>query len=61
LKFTFFYFLTFWKIRDVKETPPPIGPKGTGQCPPAPKNSTQEVEDKPSHLTIEEWAVFNIV
>ena len=33
----------------------PSGPMGTGQCPPAPKKPTEEVEDKPAHLTIEEW------
>ena len=35
------------------ETPPPTGQMGTRQCPPAP---TDEADDKPAHLTTEEWA-----
>ena len=42
------------------ETTPPSGPKGTGQCPPAPKKPIVEVEDKPAHVTIEEWAAYKI-
>jgi len=42
------------------ETPPPSDPKGTGQCPPAPKKPTEQDEGKPNHLTTEEWAAFNI-
>jgi len=42
------------------ETPPPSGPKGIGQCPPAPKKPTVEDEDKPAHLTTEQWAAYQI-
>ena len=38
------------------ETLPPTSQMGTGQCPPAPKKPTDEADDKPAHLTIEEWA-----
>jgi hypothetical protein len=38
---------------------PPLS-KGKGQCPPAPNKPTEEEGDKPAHLTMEEWAAFNI-
>jgi hypothetical protein len=44
-----------------KETPPPSGPKGTGQCPPAPKKQTDIYPVKPAHLATEQWATYNIV
>ena len=40
--------------------PPSSGPTGTRQCPPMPKKPLAQDEDKPAHLTIEEWAAFNI-
>ena len=40
--------------------PPSSGPTGTRQCPPVPKKPLAQDEDKPAHLTIEEWAAFNI-
>ena len=42
------------------DTPPPSGPKGTKQCPTVPKKHTVEDEDKPSHLTTEQWAAYQI-
>ena len=42
------------------DTPPPSGPKGTEQCPPTPKKHTVEDEDKPPHLTTEQWAAYQI-
>ena len=40
------------------ETWPPS--KGTGQCPPAWKKPTKEVDDKPAHLATEQWAAYKI-
>jgi hypothetical protein len=31
-----------------------------GKCPLTPKKPTEEEKDKPAHLTMEEWAAFNI-
>ena len=42
------------------DTPPPSGPKGTEQCPAAPKKHTVEDEGKPPHLTTEQWAAYQI-
>jgi len=42
------------------ETPPPSGEMCTKQCPLAPKMPTEEVDNKLAHITIEEWATFNI-
>ena len=43
------------------EKPPPSGPYGSRQCPIAPKKPTEEFDDKPAHVTTEEWTAFNRV
>ena len=43
-----------------KETTPPKSPKGSGQCPPAPKKQCDIYPEKPPKATVEQWATYQI-